>query len=220
MTPFCFCLLEKKNVLGFHSRKIPQGFLFPKRNTNTFITTLLIRERRKNTIENNIRKRKMSATLIQSLLKDDKSKVATLIAAGASACALIYYNQEIRNQIANIFMVRLFYLLFLYFSLFLSFSLSLSLWFLAREEIHLFLDWTSSESNIIHLSNRCDERWREREREMRDGKKNARLRCWIFAAVITFLQSKQIPSSGFFFLFPARRLVYSSLSLTFSLFFF
>jgi len=158
----------------------------------------------------------MSATLIQSLLKDDKSKVATLIAAGASACALIYYNQEIRNQIANIFMVRLFYLLFPFFSL----SFSLSLWFLACEEIHLFADWTSSACNILHLSNRCDERLREREREMRDGKKNARLRCWIFAAVITVLQSKQIPSSGFFFLFPARRLVYSSLSLTFSLFFF
>ena len=111
----------------------------------------------------------MSATLIQSLLKDDKSKVATLIAAGASACALIYYNQEIRNQIANIFMVRLFYLLFPFFSL----SFSLSLWFLACEEIHLFADWTSSESNILHLSNRCDERLRERERDERWKKERA-----------------------------------------------
>jgi hypothetical protein len=110
----------------------------------------------------------MSATLIQSLLKDDKSKVATLIAAGASACALIYYNQEIRNQIANIFMVRLFYLLFLlpFFSFFLPL-----VYCVVRREIHLFADWTSSESNILHLSNRCDERWREREREMREEKK-------------------------------------------------
>ena len=44
--------------------------------------------------------------LIASLLRDDKSKMATLIACGASAVALIYYNREVRNQIANIFMVR------------------------------------------------------------------------------------------------------------------
>jgi len=49
--------------------------------------------------------------LIASLLRDDKSKVATLIACGASVYALIYYNREVRNQIANIFMVR-----FLFFS--------------------------------------------------------------------------------------------------------
>ena len=49
--------------------------------------------------------------LIASLLRDDKSKMATLIACGASAVALIYYNREVRNQIANIFMVR-FLLLF------------------------------------------------------------------------------------------------------------
>lgn len=48
---------------------------------------------------------------IASLLRDDKSKMATLIACGASAVALIYYNREVRNQIANIFMVR-----FLFFS--------------------------------------------------------------------------------------------------------
>lgn len=41
---------------------------------------------------------------IASLLRDDKSKMATLIACGASAVALIYYNREVRNQIANIFM--------------------------------------------------------------------------------------------------------------------
>jgi hypothetical protein len=44
--------------------------------------------------------------LIASLLRDDKSKMATLIACGASVYALIYYNREVRNQIANIFMVR------------------------------------------------------------------------------------------------------------------
>ena len=51
-------------------------------------------------------------TLIASLLRDDKSKMATLIACGASAVALIYYNREVRNQIANIFMVRFLLLLF------------------------------------------------------------------------------------------------------------
>ena len=50
--------------------------------------------------------------LIASLLRDDKSKMATLIACGASAVALIYYNREVRNQIANIFMVRFLLLLF------------------------------------------------------------------------------------------------------------
>jgi hypothetical protein len=118
----CRLFLVQQNfdtVLGFRPRNTGVHFFLPKRNTN-FITNTSSN----NTIENNIRKRKMSATLIQSLLKDDKSKVATLIAAGASACALIYYNQEIRNQIANIFMVRLFYLLFLlpFSSLFLSLS--------------------------------------------------------------------------------------------------
>ena len=49
---------------------------------------------------------------IASLLRDDKSKMATLIACGASAVALIYYNREVRNQIANIFMVRFLLLLF------------------------------------------------------------------------------------------------------------
>ena len=49
--------------------------------------------------------------MIASLLRDDKSKVAALIACGASVYALIYYNREVRNQIANIFMVR-----FLFFS--------------------------------------------------------------------------------------------------------
>ncbi len=49
--------------------------------------------------------------LIASLLRDDKSKMATLIACGASAVALIYYNREVRNQIANIFMVRFLLLL-------------------------------------------------------------------------------------------------------------
>jgi len=44
--------------------------------------------------------------MIASLLRDDKSKVAALIACGASVYALIYYNREVRNQIANIFMVR------------------------------------------------------------------------------------------------------------------
>ena len=47
-----------------------------------------------------------TSTTLASLLKDDKSKVATLVACGASAAALIYYNREVRNQIANIFMVR------------------------------------------------------------------------------------------------------------------
>jgi len=50
--------------------------------------------------------------LIASLLRDDKSKMAALIACGASAVALIYYNREVRNQIANIFMVRFLLLLF------------------------------------------------------------------------------------------------------------
>ena len=50
--------------------------------------------------------------LIASLLRDDKSKMATLIACGASVYALIYYNREVRNQIANIFMVRFLLLLF------------------------------------------------------------------------------------------------------------
>ena len=50
--------------------------------------------------------------LIASLLRDDKSKMATLIACGASAVALIYYSREVRNQIANIFMVRFLLLLF------------------------------------------------------------------------------------------------------------
>ena len=50
--------------------------------------------------------------LIASLLRDDKSKMATSIACGASAVALIYYNREVRNQIANIFMVRFLLLLF------------------------------------------------------------------------------------------------------------
>merc|ERR1712100_567699 len=45
-----------------------------------------------------------TSTTLASLLKDDKSKVATLVACGASAAALIYYNREVRNQIANIFM--------------------------------------------------------------------------------------------------------------------
>ena len=49
---------------------------------------------------------------IASLLRDDKSKMAALIACGASAVALIYYNREVRNQIANIFMVRFLLLLF------------------------------------------------------------------------------------------------------------
>ena len=47
-----------------------------------------------------------TSTTLASLLKDDKSKVATLVACGASAAALIYYNREVRNQIANIFVVR------------------------------------------------------------------------------------------------------------------
>ena len=49
---------------------------------------------------------------IASLLRDDKSKMAALIACGASAVALIYYNREVRNQIANIFMVRFLLILF------------------------------------------------------------------------------------------------------------
>jgi len=108
-------------ILGFRPRNTGGvHFFFPNETQTSSEQTSS-----NNTIENNIRKRKMSATLIQSLLKDDKSKVATLIAAGASACALIYYNQEIRNQIANIFMVRLFYLLFLLPFSFYSLSLSL-----------------------------------------------------------------------------------------------
>ena len=162
----------------------------------------------------------MSATLIQSLLKDDKSKVATLIAAGASACALIYYNQEIRNQIANIFMVRLFYLLFLL--PFSFYSLSLSLWCIAREEIHLFLDWTSSESNILHLSTRCDERWREREREMRDERREKRTRDWFSPPSSPFSNRNKNSFFGLLFFFSPRDdwCALLSLSLSLSLFLF
>jgi len=157
----------------------------------------------------------MSATLIQSLLKDDKSKVATLIAAGASACALIYYNQEIRNQIANIFMVRLFYLLFLL--PFSFYSLSLSLVYCAwRDPSFLGLDLIREQySPSLNSMRREVERERERDERWEKRKKNARL---VFAAVITILQSKQkFLLRASFFLFPARRLVCSSVSLSFSL---
>jgi len=112
----------------------------------------------------------MSATLIQSLLKDDKSKVATLIAAGASACALIYYNQEIRNQIANIFMVRLFYLLFPFFSL--SFSLSLSGF--SRVKRSIFSRIGPHPRVIFSISQIDATRGWERERERREMEKRTR----------------------------------------------
>ena len=64
------------------------------------------------TLISNTHKTMTNNNLIASLLRDDKSKMATLIACGASAVALIYYNREVRNQIANIFMVRFLLLLF------------------------------------------------------------------------------------------------------------
>ena len=155
----------------------------------------------------------MSATLIQSLLKDDKSKVATLIAAGASACALIYYNQEIRNQIANIFMVRLFYLLFLlpFFSLSLSGFL--------RVMISIFSRIGPHPRAIFSISQIDATRGGERERERDERWKRERaIDVLVFRRRHHHSQSKQIPSLGFFFLFPARRLVFTSLSLFLSLF--
>ena len=43
---------------------------------------------------------------MEALLKDDKTKVGALVAAGLTVAALMYHQRAVRNQVANIFMVR------------------------------------------------------------------------------------------------------------------
>ena len=53
-------------------------------------------------------------SLAQQILKDDKSKLSTIIACGCATVALIYHQRAVREQLSNIFMVSFIFCFFFF----------------------------------------------------------------------------------------------------------